>query len=94
MMPTHYSSHAIQRSQQRGIPPFVDELLNRFGEEIHDGHGCIRITLTKKSFKQIARKFGRTVSAKFKEYSGVFKIEGSDGVVVTTGYQTKRIRNR
>ena len=31
--------HATTRAQQRGLPPLVDQLLDRYGEEQHDGHG-------------------------------------------------------
>jgi hypothetical protein len=31
------TKHADVRAQQRAIPPFVDWLLDEFGEEEHDG---------------------------------------------------------
>ena len=35
--------HAAARAQQRALPPFVDFLLDEFGEELHDGHGAVQI---------------------------------------------------
>ena len=35
------SRHAATRAQQRGIPPLVDQLLDLYGQEEHDGHGAV-----------------------------------------------------
>jgi hypothetical protein len=39
------------RAQQRAIPPFVDWLLDEFGEEEHDGRGCVRVYFTRRSVR-------------------------------------------
>ena len=33
--------HAEFRAQQRGIPPIIDQLLDLYGHEEHDGHGGV-----------------------------------------------------
>jgi len=58
----NYSHHALVRAQQRCLPSIVDELLNRFGEEIYDGHGHIRTVLTKKCFRKIRKAWGRKMA--------------------------------
>ena len=94
MIPNNYTNHAISRSQQRCFPPIVDELLNRFGEEIYDGHGHIKTVLTKKCFRKISKVWGRKMAASLSKYSGVYKLESLDtGSVITIGRITKRVKN-
>lgn len=41
------SRHAQIRMQQRSIPPMVDQLLDLYGQEEHDGHGAVTIYLNR-----------------------------------------------
>jgi hypothetical protein len=34
-------THTTVRAQQRGIPPLIDQLLEAYGQEQHDGHGAV-----------------------------------------------------
>lgn len=93
-MHKNYSKHAATRAQQRCLPPIVDELLNRFGEEKYDGHGHIKTVLTKKCFRNIRKAWGRKMSSSLSNYAGVYKLEDIDtGSVITIGRITKRIKN-
>ena len=94
MMHNNYTKHAISRAQQRGFPPIVDELLNRFGEEKYDGHGNVKIVLTKKCFRKISKVWGRKMASSLSNYAGVYKLESMDtGSVITIGRITKRIKS-
>ena len=89
-----YTNHALVRAQQRCLPSIVDELLNRFGEEIYDGHGNIKTVLTKKCFRKIRKTWGRKMAASLSKYSGVYKLECiNTGSVITIGRITKRIKH-
>lgn len=44
------TAHAQKRAQQRGIPPLIDELLDLYGREQHDGRGGVILFLTGKAF--------------------------------------------
>jgi hypothetical protein len=52
------TQHAQARAQQRGIPPLVDELLERYGHEQHDGHGAVVLFLDKRSIRAMERDLG------------------------------------
>lgn len=41
------SFHAATRAQQRGIPPFVANLLDNYGHREFDGHGGVSSTSTR-----------------------------------------------
>jgi hypothetical protein len=87
--------HAEIRAQQRAMPPFVDRLLDEFGEEAHDGHGCIRVYFSHRSIRRMRQALGQQPVSMFKRYLRAFKIESfRDGAVVTRGWQTRRVRRR
>ncbi|TDM05051.1 MAG: hypothetical protein C4K60_20205 [Ideonella sp. MAG2] len=88
----HNSLHASIRGQQRAIPPFVDFLLDSFGEELHDGRGGIRVFFSHKSVRQMERAFGHQPVALFKRYFGAYKVESTDnGCVITRGWRTGKM---
>ncbi len=89
--PSHFTRHAVSRAQQRCIPPFIDNLLDQFGEEEFDGHGCIRTLLSRKSVSRIEKKKGKLYGNNIRRYTGVYKVESmEDGVVITIGWQYRR----
>jgi hypothetical protein len=47
--------HAKIRAQQRCIPPLINDLLDRYGQEEYDGHGGITVYLNKASIKNMER---------------------------------------
>lgn len=86
--------HASLRAQQRAIPPFVDRLLDEFGEEQYDGHGCIRTYFSHRSIKNMQKAFGHQPAGLLKRYTRAFKVESTDGIVVTRGWHTSRLLRR
>lgn len=85
--------HASIRSQQRGIPPLIDQWLDQYGEEEYDGHGGIRRYFSRVSIRAMERDFGHGPIAKLAEYLNSYKVESShDGRTITIGYRTKKIR--
>lgn len=85
------SKHANTRAQQRGIPPLLDELLDRYGQEQHDGHGAVVLYLSKSSIRQMERDFGRRPVARLSEWLDAYKVRSGDGTTVTVGHRTRRI---
>jgi hypothetical protein len=85
--------HAFIRSQQRGIPPLIDQWLDQYGEEEYDGHGGIRRYFSRASIRAMERDFGHRPVAKLAEYFNSYKVESSyDGKTITTGHRTKKIK--
>jgi hypothetical protein len=82
------TTHARVRAQQRAIPPLVDRLLDEFGEEEHDGHGAIRVYFSHASVRRMEREFGRRPAGLFERYLHAYKVESTDGTVITRGWRT------
>ena len=60
--------HAEIRAQQRCIPPMVDQLLDLYGQEEHDGHGAVVLYLSKHSIRSMERDMGRRPVARLAEW--------------------------
>ncbi|CAG1000927.1 hypothetical protein MTYP_02875 [Methylophilaceae bacterium] len=87
-----YTNHAQKRAQQRGIPPFINELLDRYGREHYDGRGGIILYLDKRSIRQMERDMGREPVRRLAEWHGAYKIISVfDGMTITVGKRYKRI---
>lgn len=80
------TQHAIQRAQQRGIPPLIQHWLLDYGEETFDGHGAIIRYFTAQSIRNMERDFGREPLRRLSEYLRCYLVESSnDGAVITVG---------
>jgi hypothetical protein len=86
--------HAEVRAQQRGIPPMVDQLLDLYGHEEHDGRGTVILYLSKNSIRKMERDLGRRPVAKLAEWFGAYKVKATDGPTITLGHRTRRIRRK
>ena len=84
--------HAEIRTQQRGIPPIVDRLLDEFGEETYDHHGGVKVYFSKGSIREMKRKLGREPVQKLSEFFRYYRIDSShDGCIITTAHKYRRI---
>ena len=88
-MHTHHSSI---RSQQRGIPPLIDELLDRYGREVYDGHGGVVVFMDKESIRRMERDLGREPVSRLATWRNAYKVRSiNDGATITVGHRTKRL---
>lgn len=87
-------THANVRAQQRGIPPIIDQLLEAYGQEQHDGQGAVIIYLTKASRRRMERDLGRRPVARLAEWLDAYKVRSTDGHTITVGHRYHRIRRR
>ena len=83
--------HAQLRAQQRCIPPLVEQLLDLYGQEEHDGHGAIILYLNKVSIRNMERDFGRRPVSRLAEWFDAYKVKSTDGQTITTGHRTRRV---
>jgi hypothetical protein len=87
------SVHAQKRMQQRGIPPFVDELLDRFGEHQFNGCGSVTVYFSKSSWRRMEQEMGREPARLLAKYQRYAKVESShDSKLITVFPRHKRIR--
>lgn len=86
-----FTSHAEARLNQRGIPPFVVELLDRFGT-VRRSYGQEKVYFDKKAKKALRRHFGGARGMRLVEpFLDVYAVMSEDGAVVTVGHLQKRI---
>ena len=86
--------HAEVRAQQRGIPPLLDQWLDLYGQEEHDGRGAVVLYLSKASIRSLERDFGRGPVARLAEWLDAYKVKTTDGKTITVGHRTCRLWRR
>lgn len=85
-----HTSHAEERLQQRAIPPFMVELLERFGSEMRCS-GADRLFFDKAAVKRLQRHIGDRRSLRHVErWLNVYIVIGDNGRLVTAARQTRR----
>lgn len=84
------TQHAHVRSQQRGVPPLIQDWLLDYGEEQYDGHGGILRYFSKKSLRRMERDMGKAPLKRLSEYFRCYLVESHDGHVITVGKRYKR----
>ena len=86
------SNHATQRMRQRAIHPLMIDLLYRYGREQHQ-NGSTLLFLDSRARKQ-ARRAIEEVMQRFEKLSDAYLVESeTDGVVITIGHRSKRLKN-
>lgn len=89
------SLHATVRAQQRGIPPFVGDLLDAYGRESYDGHGGLVRYFDKRSLRLMEREMGREPVRMLARWHDSYKVVStSDGGIITIGHRHKRIHRK
>lgn len=84
------TTHAATRSQQRAIPPLVQEWLCQYGAEMYDNRGCIVRYFDKAAKRRLERAVGREPVRRMKDKLACYLVEG-DGRVITTGHRRRHI---
>lgn len=86
------TQHAQARAQQRGLPPFIEELLDRYGEEKHLGGGAVVRFISKRGRRHMEHDMGRQPVAKLSQWLNAYEVCSTDGAVITVGHRTRRLR--
>jgi hypothetical protein len=82
--------HADTRLRQRAIPPFMVELLERFGSEMRCG-GADRLFFDKAAIKRLQRHMGGRRSLRHVEpWLNVYIVVGDNGRLVTAAHRSRR----
>src|SRR5258708_5110964 len=85
------SKHAEIRAQQRCIPPMIDQLLDLYGQEEHDGHGAVILYLNRDSIRNRERDLGRRPVSRLAEWFDAYKVKSTDGHTITVGHRPGRL---
>jgi len=84
------TQHAYLRSQQRGIPPFVMELIMDYGSSVRC-HGAEVHYLDKPGRQALKRALGPKIYARIEDQLNVYVV--ADKNVITVAHRTKRIKH-
>lgn len=83
------SQHAQIRCQQRGIAPFVIDLLLQFGARVPAGESTEKLFFDKRSRKHVMSYTGGRIKATDENLNVYAIVNGSK--VITTGHRQKKI---
>lgn len=75
------SSHARDRSSARALPPGVADLILTYGEARDAGDGARKHALSRQSFRQIKRDFGREFAKALGKYRCAYVVAAADRVI-------------
>lgn len=86
----NYTRHAETRAQQRGIPPFIVDIV------IENGHSARRrgadvYFLDQRDRKALRKKMGKLVYRRLEDLFDAYVVMGDDGRVITCGHRYRRI---
>lgn len=85
------TTHASVRSQQRGVPPMLVDLLLRFGSEEAAPGGARKVFFDKPARRRL-QAYAGPMSRLLDEHLGVYAVIVRDGTVITIGHRTERVR--
>lgn len=92
MTAVDFTTHAALRLQQRAIPAFVVELLERCGSETRCGDAD-RLFFDKPAKKRLKQYLGGDRGLQLIErWMGVYAVIGDNGRVITIAHRSKRCR--
>lgn len=85
-MNTGFTTHAIVRSQQRGVPTLISSWLMGYGTEVFDGHGGVVRYFSSQSIRHMERDIGKAQLKHMSEYLRCYLVQSSlDGAVLSVG---------
>jgi hypothetical protein len=88
----HLTSHAIERSQQRCIPPLIIHWLCQYGTRRRNRNGTMLYYFDRKSLRLIASDVGRIVIRRLSGLMDAYLVI-ADNQIITVGHRYKRIKN-
>jgi len=85
------TSHALERSQQRCIPPLIIHWLCQYGSRRRSGNGTIICYFDKKTLRLIAADVGHVVIRKLSGLMNAYLVIAGDQIL-TVGHRYRRIK--
>lgn len=85
------TQHAKVRSQQRGIPPIVVDLLMQFGATEPAGGGASKVFFDKAARRRIKAYAGQLASI-LDEHLDIYAVIGAENQIITMAHRADRIR--
>lgn len=85
------TSHALERSQQRCIPPLIIHWLCHYGTRKRSSNGTIMCYFDKKTLRLIASDVGHVVIRKLSGLMNAYLVIAGDQII-TVGHRYRRIK--
>jgi len=86
------TKHALERSQQRCIPPLIIHWLCQYGSRKRNRNGTILCYFDKQSIRLIASDVGSIVTRRLSGLMSAYLVIAGENIV-TVGHRYKRIKN-
>jgi hypothetical protein len=86
------TNHALERSQQRCIPPLIIHWLCQYGSRKRSSNGTILCYFDRKSMRLIASDVGHIVIRRLSGLMNAYLVIAGDQIL-TVGHRYKRIKN-
>lgn len=86
------TSHALERSQQRCIPPLIIHWLCQYGSRKRSINGTIVCYFDKKSLRLLTSDVGKVIIRRLSSLMQVYLVTAGNQII-TVGYRYKRIKN-
>ncbi len=86
------TGHALERSQQRCIPPLIIHWLCQYGSRKRNNNGTIICYFDKKSLRLIASDVGHIIIRRLSGLMNAYLVIAGDQIL-TVGHRYKRIKN-
>ena len=86
------TNHALERSQQRCIPPLIIHWLCQYGSRKRSNNGTILCYFDKKSMRLISSDVGQVVIRRLSSLMNVYLVIAGNQII-TVGHRYKRIKN-
>ncbi|HHJ35366.1 MAG TPA: hypothetical protein ENJ87_06345 [Gammaproteobacteria bacterium] len=86
------TSHALERSQQRCIPPLIIHWLCQYGSRRRNSNGTILCYFDRKSLRLVSSDVGNIVIRRLSGLFNAYLIIAGDNIV-TVGHRYRRIKN-
>lgn len=84
--------HAMQRAQQRGIPPLIIHWLCQYGSRKRNRNGSIVCYFDRKSLRLLSSDVGKIVIRRLSELLNAYLVITGDSIL-TVGHRYRRMRN-
>lgn len=88
------TEHARTRSQQRGIPRLLIDLLEQFGAEEKTGNGTVTRFFDKAGRRHAKAYLGPRLARFIDEFLGVYIVVSEDNQLITVGHRFDHIRRQ
>ena len=85
------NSKQIPTRSRHDIPPLIEQILELYGREVHDGQGGVIVYLDKRGRREVDHDLGSRATAKLDQWLHAYKVRSaSDGHALAVGYKLRR----